>query len=328
MTSDPFFSVVVPIYNKAAFVERCIKSVLAQTFPRFELLLVNDASTDGSLNEISRFSDPRVRVLCRKTPGPGGYAARNLGIAKSRAEWVAFLDADDEWYPGHLALLRDLAMGAKGGVVASSWFWNHGDADLRRGAFSELYADFDQVTLGFAEFLHECANARMPMWTGSVAARRNLLHDVGGFPERCRRGGDTAVWLRLVKDAGQLMVSTKPTAVYHRMDSFVIAMTPAEVEENCVYDACKHLLHGTRDRRIAHLLKQVSNLHVSYGLRRRSRDGSLRFSDCNYHYLTANLGDHLLFRSSALMPSRLQRAMRRGVLFAKRLLLSRVGNGR
>ena len=92
-------SVVIPLYNKGPHIARSINSVRSQTFQDFELIIVNDASTDNSLGEVARFKDPRINLYHREKPGPGDYAARNLGIEKAKAEWIAFLDADDEWMP-------------------------------------------------------------------------------------------------------------------------------------------------------------------------------------------------------------------------------------
>ena len=318
MPSDrPFFSVVVPVYNKAPFLERSIKSILGQTCTDFELILVNDASTDESLNEIRRFSDSRIRLFHRDVPGAGGYAARNLGIAESRAEWVAFLDADDEWYPEHLDVLRGLAMESRGGFVATSWLYNYGDDVLRANTFSALRASSSRKELSFAEFLLETANRRIPVWTGSVAARRDLLHAVGGFPEHCRKGGDTAVWLHLVKAADKLIVSTRRTAVYHRVDSFVTATIPHEVKQNCVYNVCKAILEEAPDKSICRLLRRVSNIHVGYGLRARAREGSLRFSDCDAHYFLVDWREHLWFRFHSLVPRWIKLRARSALLAAR-----------
>jgi len=83
MQNIPFFSVVIPIYNKGPHIHRSISSVINQTFQNFELILVNDASTDNSLEEIQKFTDEHIRLFQRTQPGPGGYAARNLGIEKA-----------------------------------------------------------------------------------------------------------------------------------------------------------------------------------------------------------------------------------------------------
>jgi len=95
----PFFSIVIPVHNKAPYLGRSIGSVINQNFTDFELILIDDASADRSLVEMQKFADPRIRILHRDAPGAGGYAARNLGVMEAKAEWVAFLDADDEWLP-------------------------------------------------------------------------------------------------------------------------------------------------------------------------------------------------------------------------------------
>jgi len=86
----PLFSVIVPVYNKGPHIHRSIKSVLNQTFEDYELLLINDASTDNSLEEMQKFTDPRIRILHRDQPGPGGYAARNLGTQEAQANGLLF----------------------------------------------------------------------------------------------------------------------------------------------------------------------------------------------------------------------------------------------
>ena len=91
-----FFSVIIPVGNKAPHLDRSINSVLNQSFKDFELILIDDATTDGSAAKLAGFTDYRIRLLKRSQPGPGGYAARNLGIKESRTNWIAFLDADDE----------------------------------------------------------------------------------------------------------------------------------------------------------------------------------------------------------------------------------------
>ena len=318
----PFFSVVVPVYNKAPCLERSIKSVLAQTFTDFELLLVDDASTDESLNELNKFSDLRIRLFHRDMPGPGGYAARNLGIAESRADWVAFLDADDEWFSDHLEVLRGLVRDSRGGVVAAGWLWDFGDGAFRPNIFSRVHVGSSRKTLRFREFLMESANRGMPMWTGSVAARRELLQMLGGFPEQCRKGGDTAVWLRLVNAADELIVSTRNTAIYHRVDSLVTASTVPEIKHNCVYNVCKALRKVKSDKQISRLLMRVSNSHVRYGLRKRAREGSLRFSDCEFHYFRVDWTEHLLFRFQSLIPRWIQLGVRSGLLAVRKAISS------
>jgi glycosyltransferase involved in cell wall biosynthesis len=93
-------SVVIPLYNKAEHIQRSVDSVLAQTYRDFELLVVDDGSVDGSGDIVREYADSRIRVIVQANAGPG--AARNRGLREARGEYIAFLDADDEWLPTYL----------------------------------------------------------------------------------------------------------------------------------------------------------------------------------------------------------------------------------
>ena len=96
----PYFSVVIPIYNKENFIESTLRSVLNQSFLDFELILVNDGSTDQSEAKIKQFSDERIRYYVIENGGAS--KARNFGIEKAAAPFITFIDADDFWYPNFL----------------------------------------------------------------------------------------------------------------------------------------------------------------------------------------------------------------------------------
>lgn len=102
----PFFSVVIPVYNRAALLGRALHSVLAQTEQDFEIVVVDDGSVDNPSRVVEEFADPRI-VFVRQE-NRGGGAARNAGIDKARGRFVAFLDSDDRFFPHHLATMRKL----------------------------------------------------------------------------------------------------------------------------------------------------------------------------------------------------------------------------
>lgn len=103
MDATPFVTVVIPLYNKQRTIARAIASIRAQTFQDFEVVIVDDGSTDGSAQQLEACgatADPRFRCVRQANAGPG--AARNAGARRARGRCIAFLDADDEWLPHHL----------------------------------------------------------------------------------------------------------------------------------------------------------------------------------------------------------------------------------
>src|SRR5690242_10576761 len=101
MNHTPSVSVVIPLYNKEATIGRTIQSILQQSFRDYEIVLVDDGSTDNSKAASTGVGDPRIVLYSQPNSGPG--AARNAGVARARGKLIAFLDADDEWLPDHLA---------------------------------------------------------------------------------------------------------------------------------------------------------------------------------------------------------------------------------
>jgi glycosyltransferase involved in cell wall biosynthesis len=97
----PFFTVIIPTYNRAELLREAIQSVLDQTFEDFELIIIDDHSTDNTSEVVSSFNDNRIKYIMNdRTKGPAG--ARNTGIFKARGDWITFLDSDDIWLPEKL----------------------------------------------------------------------------------------------------------------------------------------------------------------------------------------------------------------------------------
>ncbi|AWB25632.1 glycosyltransferase family 2 protein [Methylobacterium currus] len=107
---SPAVSVVVPLFQKADVIGQTVEAVLRQTFPNFELIVVDDGSTDGGGDIVAAFTDPRIRLI--RQANAGSSAARNRGVAAARSGWIAFLDADDIWAGRHLENL--MAAGSRG----------------------------------------------------------------------------------------------------------------------------------------------------------------------------------------------------------------------
>jgi glycosyltransferase involved in cell wall biosynthesis len=181
-------SVVIPAYNAAATVGEAIDSVLAQTYADFELVVVDDGSTDETAQIVAARDDPRVR--CVRTENRGVAAARNHGIELTSGELVAFLDADDAWQPEklerqHLALTTTPSIGLSFTSAALV------DDDLETIGLDDAveYADYTEQLLLTGNILSAGGS--------SVMARRSVIDQVGGFDPQLSQCADWDLWLRL-----------------------------------------------------------------------------------------------------------------------------------
>src|SRR5664279_5030268 len=116
-----YLSIVVPLYNKAGYIRRALDSIANQTFDDFEVIIVDDGSTDGGERIAALYPDARFRVISQQNQGPG--AARNAGIAEAQVELIAFLDPDDEWLPHNLETAVEVfhRYGSKLGAFSASY---------------------------------------------------------------------------------------------------------------------------------------------------------------------------------------------------------------
>ncbi len=120
MPGKPLLTVLMPVYNAEKFLTEAIESVLNQTFEKFEFLIIDDGSTDNSINIIKSYADPRIR-LCQNEKNSGISATLNRGIELAKTEWIARMDADDICYPTRLEKQYDFIMAHPDGALFSCW---------------------------------------------------------------------------------------------------------------------------------------------------------------------------------------------------------------
>lgn len=193
----PFFSVITPVYNRAALLRRTLQSVIAQNFGDFEIIVVDDGSTDGSA-EIAQGMDPRVHILQQSNQGPG--AARNLALKHATGEYVAFLDSDDLWFPWSLERYAEaIANHSRPSFVTGKVIRFHDEAELSGLKNSHL------ETLVFPDYL---ASGDEWRWYGlsSFVIKRELINAVGGFPQEAINGEDSDLALRLGTAPGFIQI--------------------------------------------------------------------------------------------------------------------------
>lgn len=192
-TQAPPVSVVIPTHNRAAEVQRSIRSVLAQTVPPREIIVVDDGSTDDTANALQVFG---LSIRYVRQENRGGGAARNHGVAESANEWIAFLDSDDVWEPDHLERLW-AAVEATGGS-ADLYFDDLGGGFGEPSHTSWTVAGFkpssphELIQDGTAWVLVD----NHPMLIPASLVRRRAFLEVGGFWEELRTAHDTHFFLK------------------------------------------------------------------------------------------------------------------------------------
>lgn len=260
MGNPPFFSVIVPVHNKAVHIQRSMSSVLGQKFEDFELLVIEDASTDNSLEEIERFQDQRIRLYHRKTPGPGGYAARNLGINKARAKWVTFLDADDEWLDNHLEVVYKHLSGAGAADATATGFYFSRGAERSQDNYTRSHKG-KVACFELESYLRARVRGYELISTNTIVVTKELMLKAGGFPEgKCLRGGDEDTWLRLFLAGMNMLRISVPTGVYHLDASGMVTGKSANAEDaHPVLETARLGAQSIQCRKTRRLLARFAN---------------------------------------------------------------------
>ncbi|MEM7185257.1 MAG: glycosyltransferase family 2 protein [Bacteroidota bacterium] len=185
-------SVIVPLYNKATFVEATIDSVLNQVFTNFELLVINDGSTDGSEQVVQAIEDPRLRLIHIEHSGVS--EARNKGIRESKYEWVAFLDADDWWDENFLQAMVDVISAFPGQKLFASGRTHVFTDELKRYDNALLPNDGE---VGMVNFFEVIGN-HLPLINSSNAIiQKDHLLASGVFRPGQKKHEDHDLWIRL-----------------------------------------------------------------------------------------------------------------------------------
>jgi glycosyltransferase involved in cell wall biosynthesis len=200
----PIITVIMPCFNAEAHLHASVNSVLAQTFIDFELLVVNDGSTDDSLSLLKDFDDPRIKIINQNNQGV--CVARNNAIALAKGEFIAFLDADDTWLPQCLSeLYQVLVKSPQAALVYCGW-QNIG----LLGSSGEPYIPPDYENEYKVIQLFE--NCRWPIH--ACLTQRKAIIGAGGFDVRFRTSEDYLLWLKIAKSQPVILMP-KVLAYYH-----------------------------------------------------------------------------------------------------------------
>ena len=201
------FSVIIPLYNKEEYVLRTVESVLSQSFVDFELIIIDDGSTDKSLDVIKSISDPRVRIIKQTNQGEG--PARNKGMAEARHDWIALLDADDAWSINHLNELAKIINNFPSvGMVATKVL--EINTNLKPPAI-----DKDEPSnIRLVDYFLEASKDPSIICSSSVAISKVAFDHIGGF-SKIKIGADLEYWVKVALSY-PVAISDKTTCYYFR----------------------------------------------------------------------------------------------------------------
>ncbi|ULC58996.1 glycosyltransferase [Flaviramulus sp. BrNp1-15] len=203
-----FFSIVIPLYNKEKYVEATIKSVLNQTFKDFELLIINDGSTDNSLKLIKKFKDDRINIFSQKNSGLS--ATRNIGIKKARANYIAFIDADDLWFEDYLETMHNLIQLNKNYSVFAS---NYKLLKPKKSISLSNNKPFKTFKKKIISNYFDLTNYKITQ--SSIVINKNVFEKVGCFDETINYAEDEDFYIRCF--ANYDLIFYKDPKIYYRV---------------------------------------------------------------------------------------------------------------
>jgi glycosyltransferase involved in cell wall biosynthesis len=222
------FSVIIPLYNKSAYIEKCLLSVLNQTFQDFEVIVVNDGSTDDSPEKVLNLikegsvlraqgsepgaerSEDRIKLI--NQPNEGVAAARNKGVKAARSGYIAFLDADDWWEPGFLEEMKRLIENyPEAGIYGSGYYLVKNGR--KRIAPTGMEQSFDKGLINY--FQVYAKTLCMPLTSISVVVKKSVFETEEGFKHSLKLGEDLDLWIRVVLKYPVAFLN-KPLANYNQ----------------------------------------------------------------------------------------------------------------
>lgn len=228
--SAPLVSVIMPAYNAARYIEESIDSVLGQDYPNKELIIIDDGSTDATVDLIRAYGD-RVTLITQQNQGAA--VARNAGLNAARGDYIAFIDSDDVWLPGKLRTqVRYLENHPDVGLVYSRWHKWKPDADGHFPAASTFVPTAEEqqdeepgLTTEGSGWLYTRLLFVSKLHTITVVARRSLIDEVGGFDTTLKRGQDYDYWIRASR-VTRIHQLDRPLALYRIHDDGCMTKYP------------------------------------------------------------------------------------------------------
>ena len=215
------FTVVIPLYNKELSINNTIQSVLNQTCQDFEIVVINDGSTDKGVKIVESVKDNRIRLIQQENQGVS--AARNRGIKEASYDWIAFLDADDLWEVNHLEEINKMmALFPNENIYVTSFEYSDSRAMFKHARQTPIFK--------IENYFKEAVKERL-MWTSVVVVNKECFDKVGCFNIKINRGEDLDLWMRLAREY-EIIKSVKITAIYNIEDLLSLTKSKSNYDQS------------------------------------------------------------------------------------------------
>ncbi|GHS97418.1 glycosyl transferase [Bacteroidia bacterium] len=304
-------SIVIPLYNKERQIENTLNSVFSQTFQDFEIVIVNDGSTDNSAGIVKKIDDKRIQLIEQKNQGVS--VARNTGIQAAKYNYIALLDADDEWKPAYLETQIDLIRTfPECQVFACAYVFKKGKK-ITLVVLNKIPFQGEKGLL--TNYFEVASCSHPPLWTSAVVVKKEAIQSVGGFPEHVTSGEDLLTWARLAVRY-QIAYSIKAEALFVFDQSHEISAVPSRPHDqnDVVGDGLTHLYQEekrlTTKKQLKKYLSLWYKMRASVYLRLSDKKLTLKYSVQSLKYDKANWKVYL-FMLMAILPVRFQQIIKK-----------------
>ncbi|WP_313359967.1 glycosyltransferase family A protein [Empedobacter sp.] len=211
MNNPISFSVIIPLYNKGMFIQRAIQSVLDQTEQNFEIIVVNDGSTDNSLEVIKQIDSPKLKIINQENAGVS--AARNKGAKNANNVYLAFLDGDDTWDNDFLKKVKELIIRfPNAGIYGTNNYFLYPNGDLQKNELDDLFDGQKEGLL--KDYFKTFADLqRSPFSNSNLCIPKRVYDELGGYKVGVKLTEDSDLWCRIAFKYS-IAYTTEPLATY------------------------------------------------------------------------------------------------------------------
>lgn len=232
-------SVVIPLYNKEQSIASTLQTVLKQTYQDFEIVIVNDGSTDHSVEEVAKVHDNRIRLIHQNNAGVS--AARNRGIEEAKGEYIAFLDADDEWKPEYLETQHELTQKyPECNVFVCNYEFRDAKGKVTPTIIRKLPFTGENGIL--SNYFEVASCSHPPICSISIMVKKKAIQSIGGFPIDITHGEDLLTWARLAIE-NRIAYSKQVGAIYCLKADYGVNSKPKNIPQgNLVGEELEKLL--------------------------------------------------------------------------------------